>query len=404
MIQSPFYNKNIEKVAVITQHTIHYRPEAYISLRSKLREMVQRVNPQDIISTRFHSDDFNTSRAEYVSIRLRLLAIAFAVLAPLWIPIDYFVMNDPVFTYIVLLRLAFSAAFLALSRWGTNCNRLSAARLRLFFFIMIPGLFFFLTHMILTGTTEEHGILLGYSFLPFLIMALLTIVPLTFLEGLGCSGLIILIFITTKLSQGTLNTIPAMGDLWLLLLLTIIALWVQMTQLHMLMRLYREATRDALTGLVNRRVLTTKLEEETALSDTSNEPLSVLLFDLDLFKRVNDTYGHHAGDTVLQAFAQVLQRHCGDSHLVGRYGGEEFLAILPGADVEAAHQCAERIRLACHDYTVHTEEDHSKITFTTSIGVALRKADETAHDLLSRVDQGLYKAKSSGRDLVAIAD
>lgn len=399
-----FYNKNIHKEAVITQHTIHYRPDAYISLRRKLREMGQRVNPQDIISTRFHSDDFNTSRAEYISIRLRLLAIAFAVLAPLWIPIDYFVMNDPVFTYIVLLRLAFSVAFLVLSRWGTNCNKLFSARLRVLIFIIIPGAFFFATHLLLSGTTEEHGILLGYSFLPFLIMALLTIVPLTLLEGLSYSGLIILFFVVTKLTQGSLNTITAMGDLWLLLLLAMIALWVQMTQLHMLMRLYREATRDALTGLVNRRVLAGKLEEETLQSDLNDQPLSVLLFDLDLFKRVNDTYGHHAGDTVLQAFSQVLQRYCGEGHLVGRYGGEEFLAILPGADVEEAHRCAEQIRLACHDYTVHTEEEQSRITFTTSIGVALRKADETAHDLLSRVDQGLYKAKSSGRDLVAVAD
>lgn len=373
-------------------------------MRRKLREMVQRVNPQDILSTRFHSDDFNTSRAEYISIRLRLLAIVFAVLAPLWIPIDYFVMNDPVFTYIVLLRLSFSAAFLALSRWGTNCNKLSAARTRILIFIIIPGAFFFATHMILSGTTEEHGVLLGYSFLPFLIMALLTIVPLTLLEGVSYSGLIILFFVGTKLTQGSLATITAMGDLWLLVLLAVIALWVQMTQLHMLMRLYREATRDALTGLVNRRVLTTKLEEETLQSELNEQPLSVLLFDLDLFKRVNDTYGHHAGDTVLQAFAQVLQEHCGDGHLVGRYGGEEFLAILPGANVEEAHKCAEQIRLACHDYTVHTDEEQRAITFTTSIGVALRYADETAHDLLSRVDQGLYKAKSSGRDLVAIAD
>lgn len=366
--------------------------------------MAQRVNPQDILSTRFHSRDFNTSRAEYISIRIRLLAIAFAVLAPLWIPIDYFVMNDPVFTYVVLLRLTFSVAFLLLSRWGTSCNRLAAARTRIVAFILIPGLFFFATNMLLPSMKYEHGILLGYSFLPFLIMALLTIVPLTFLEGVAFTGLVIAFFVITKFAQGTLLTIPAMGDLWLLLLLGAIAMWVQMTQLHMLMRLYREATRDALTGLVNRRVLADKLEQEIAQSEHANEPLSVLLFDLDLFKRVNDTYGHHAGDTVLQAFAQILRSHCGDNHLVGRYGGEEFLAILPGHDVEAAREHAERVRLACHQYTVYTDEDVSKINFTTSIGVALRKVGEKSHDLLNRVDQGLYRAKSGGRDLVSIAD
>lgn len=399
-----YKNKHAQGSAAITQHTIHYRPEAYVSLRKKLREMTQRVNPQDLFSTRFHSRDFNTSRSEYISIRIRLLAIAFALLAPLWIPIDYFVMGEPVFTYIVLLRLGFSAAFIVLSRWGTNCNRIAAARGRIMLFILIPGLFYFASHMLLEGIDAEHGVLLGYSFLPFLIMALLTIVPLTFLEGLLSTGAVILFFVITRALDGSLLNIPTLGELWLLLLLGTIAMWVQMTQLHMLMRLYREATRDALTGLVNRRVLTTKLEQEIAQSDHTGAPLSVLLFDLDLFKRVNDTYGHHAGDTVLQAFGQILQSHCGDNHLVGRYGGEEFLAILPGCDVDASCEAAERIRLACHSYTVHADEEHTKINFTTSIGVAMRKQEESATDLLGRVDQGLYKAKSSGRDLVSVAE
>jgi len=373
-------------------------------LRKKLREMVQRVNPQDIISNRFHSRDFNTSRAEYISIRIRFLAIAFAILAPLWIPIDFYVMDDPVFTYIVILRLAFAAAFLLLSRWGTQCSRLTAARVRILTFITIPGIFFFATNMLLGGNDGEHGILLGYSFLPFLIMALLTIVPLTFIEGFSFVSLTIAFFLATKIVQGNLMTISAMGDLWLLLLLAVIALWVQMTQLHMLMRLYREATRDALTGLVNRRVLSQKLEQEIEQGGGADVPMSVLLFDLDLFKRINDTYGHHAGDTVLQAFSEILRSHCGDNHLVGRYGGEEFLAILPATDVEDARTLAEKIRKACHRYTVYTAEDYKPINFTTSIGVALRKPEERSRELLSRVDQGLYKAKSSGRDLVSIAD
>lgn len=366
--------------------------------------MVQRVNPQDIFSTRFHSRDFNASRSEYISIRIRLLAIAFAFLAPLWIPIDYFVMGDPTFTYIVLLRLGFALAFLALSRWGTHCNGLTQARTRVLLFILIPGSFFFATHMLLEGINEDHGILLGYSFLPFLIMALLTIVPLTFIEGIAYTSLVIAFFLLTKIVQGTLLTIPAMGDLWLLLLLGGIALWVQMTQLHMLMRLYREATRDALTGLVNRRVLSTKLEQEIGQSQIEGKPLSALLFDLDLFKRVNDTYGHHAGDTVLQAFAEILRSHCRDGDMVGRYGGEEFFAILPNTTVDDARELAETIRLACHRYTVFTNEDNKEIHFTTSIGVALRKDDESADDLLKRVDKGLYAAKSSGRDLVSVAE
>jgi diguanylate cyclase (GGDEF)-like protein len=255
--------------------------------------------------------------------------------------------------------------------------------------------------MLLHDINAEHAILLGYSFLPFLLMALLTIVPLTLLEGAAYASLIIAFYVVTKLLQGSFFTIPSLGDLWLLLLLAVIALWVQMTQLHMLMRLYREATRDALTGLVNRRVLSSKLAQEISRSDNS---LAVLLFDLDLFKRINDTYGHHAGDTVLQAFSEVLKHHCREHHVVGRYGGEEFLAVLPDTDLETAKEIAEHIRTACHHYKVYTAEEGKEISFTTSIGVAMRKRDESAHDLLSRVDQGLYAAKSAGRDLVSIAD
>jgi len=386
----------------VAQDQVHYRPDSYISLRKRLREMSQRVNPQDIISTRFHSRDFNTSRSEYISIRIRTLAVAFALLAPLWIPIDYIVMDNPTFSYIVMLRLAFSISLLALSRWGTRCNLLYAARMRIFLFILIPALFFLGSHMLLHDINSEHAILLGYSFLPFLVMALLTIVPLTFLEGISFASVIIVFYITTKILQGHFLTIPSLGDLWLLLLLAAIALWVQMTQLHMLMRLYREATRDALTGLVNRRVLSTKLAQEIANDGDSS--LAVLLFDLDLFKRINDNYGHHAGDTVLQAFGEILKRHCRDTNVVGRYGGEEFLAILPDTDVVAAKNVAERIRLACHRYKVYTADEGKEINFTTSIGVAMRKPSESAHELLARVDQGLYAAKSGGRDLVSVAD
>lgn len=385
----------------VVQEQVHYRPDSYVSLRKKLREMAHRVNPQDIISTRYHSRDFKTSRSEYISIRIRTLAIVFALLAPLWMPIDYFAIDNPSLTYIVALRLLFSISLVFLSRWGTSCNILYSARIRILLFILVPCLFFLASHMVLEGIDTDHAILLGYSFLPFLVMALLTMLPLTLLEGITYTGILIAFYVLTKLLQGTFLTVPALGDLWLLLLLAVVVLWVQVTQLHMLMRLYREATLDALTGLVNRRVLAAKLEQELQSGDGH---LVVLLFDLDLFKRINDNYGHHAGDTVLQAFGEILKRHCKDNNVVGRYGGEEFLAILPNTSIENALELAERIRLACHRYKVYTAEDGQEINFTTSIGLALHKPHENGHGLLCRVDQGLYQAKSGGRDLVSVAE
>lgn len=386
-----------------TTKQIYLHPDQYISLGKKLRRLMNRVNPRDIFSTAHHSRDFKNSRAEYISIRIRTLAMVFAVLAPLWIPIDYMVMEHDTFVKFLFLRLGFIASFIALTMWGIRCNRLFAARIRVALFIIIPGLFYMISHQLLPNGGGDNAILLGYSFLPLLVMALMTIVPLTVLEGLALNGLLVAIYIATQILEQSLLTISALGTLWLLLLLGVIALWVQITQLHMLMRLYREATRDALTGLVNRRVLSAKIEEELALHNRNDDEMCVMLFDLDLFKRINDTHGHHTGDMVLQAFAEVLQDHCSGTMTAGRYGGEEFLAILPYSKLEEAKSLAENIRVACHGITV-CSPDNVEVNFTTSIGIAHRKPDEDAQSLLSRVDDGLYKAKASGRDFVAVAE
>jgi diguanylate cyclase (GGDEF)-like protein len=381
-----------------------YQADSYVSIRKRLRQMLQRINPQDIISTRVHSRDFIHSRAEYISIRIRILSIGFAVLAPLWIPIDYFSMSKSAFHQFLSLRLMFAAMFLVLGLWGTQCNRIYLARARLLAFVCIPGLFYLFSSQLLSGIDGNQGILHGYTFLPLLIMALIAIAPLTLIEGLFYSSIIVGFFLAASIVRGNLISADTVEGLWLLLLLGMIAMWIQMSQLHMLMRLYREATRDALTGLVNRRVLTTRLEQEVGLHENDSAQLSLLIFDLDLFKRINDSYGHHAGDVVLQAFAEILREYSGSQDIVGRYGGEEFLAILPNRSQQEAARLAEKIRKACHRYTVYIEEDNYEIEFTTSIGVANWRRGESAETLVKRVDQGLYQAKAKGRDMVIIAE
>lgn len=373
-------------------------------LKGKVRDMVRRVSPEDLLGTSQHSRDFRHSRAEYVSVRVRILAFLFAVLAPLWIPIDYFVMDGERFGPMVGLRLTFSVLLIGLGLWGTHCNRLRAARARMAGFLLVPALFYVGSRVVLGGGLPEDGVLAGYSFLPFLMVALLAVVPLTLLEGVAFIAIPAASLIGSEWYFGTLSSVHTLGQLWLLALLAMISLWIQMTQLHMLMRLYREATRDALTGLVNRRVLYRWLDQDIAARTQSGGTLSVLLFDLDLFKRVNDTYGHLAGDAVLQTFARVLQHHLPETAVIGRYGGEEFLAVLPGMDLEQARTEAERIRRACHENAVaDPDSDAQLIRFTTSTGVAQWRPAETAEELLVRVDNGLYQAKESGRDLVAVA-
>lgn len=367
----------------------------------RLADWLRRTSLQDIISAHGHSADFDGSRAEYLYLRVRVLALAFAILAPLWIPIDFLLLERRLFFPILGLRLAFSALFLLLGVWVALPHSLTLARVRLGAFIGIPSLFYIASRVVLEGLPQA-GVLMGYNFLPYLMVSFLAIFPLTFMEGLGYALAMGATFVSAELYFGGLFSIPTLGNIWLLGLLAGIAMWAELAQLQMLLQLYREATRDALTGLVNRRALTRQLDAEIEGARQRGTPLSVILLDIDLFKRVNDTYGHLTGDAVLQRFARVLLGEL-RPHLVGRYGGEEFLGILPAQTVGQAQKTAERIRQACHSVGVLTSTGQ-EATFTVSVGAAQLREGETSEALLDRVDQGLYQAKESGRDLVAVAE
>lgn len=163
--------------------------------------------------------------------------------------------------------------------------------------------------------------------------------------------------------------------------------------------LMRLATTDPLTGLPNRRHFMEQLEYELARIKRFGKPACLLMLDLDHFKRVNDTYGHAAGDAVLRHFALLAQNSLREIDLIGRLGGEEFGVLLPGTDMAGALELAERLRLAVAAAPVQVEED--AIPVTVSVGVAeFLSADPHPDDILARADMALYKAKESGRNRV----
>lgn len=377
-------------------------PEAASKSGRRLRDWANSASLRDLLNASPHSADFDGLRAEYLFLRVRLLSLIFAVLAPLWIPIDYLFLKNDLFVSLLSMRLAFSGLYLALGMWRTSETSLVLARWRVLFFLLIPSLFYVGSRLLMSQYHSDQEILVGYMFLPFLLVGLLAVFPLTFVEGTGAALFVGAFLLAAELIAGTLLTITTLANFWLLGLLATIALWAELTQLHMLLRLYREATRDPLTRLVNRRVINRWLALETVGARREGTPLTVLLFDLDLFKRINDTYGHLSGDAVLRAFGEILQREA-STPLIGRYGGEEFLAILPGVDARSARLVAERIRNACHDTRIQAT-DGSIIRFTTSVGVAEMASGDTAESLIHRVDKGLYQAKEAGRDLVTVAE
>jgi diguanylate cyclase (GGDEF)-like protein len=167
----------------------------------------------------------------------------------------------------------------------------------------------------------------------------------------------------------------------------------------------RKANSDGLTGLINKRYLKDLLGEAIHKAEVQQSPVSVFLFDLDHFKRLNDKYGHLTGDRVLQGTAEVLRRTVRDGDIAARWGGEEFLVILPGTPKEGAWLAAEKVRKSL-EIQVFQDEDGKPVTkVTLSGGVATFPEDgRQQSELVAAADKALYRAKQAGRNRIVKAE
>lgn len=164
-------------------------------------------------------------------------------------------------------------------------------------------------------------------------------------------------------------------------------------------KLREQAIRDPLTGLFNRRYLKETLPRELARAHRENKPLSIIMIDIDHFKAVNDQFGHGAGDRLLQALSEMLRCLIRESDIACRYGGEEFLAVLPGAALQDSLTRAESFRVGFEQLTI-TYENH-RISRTISLGVAVYPDHgDDSETLIAAADKALYQAKKAGRNQV----
>jgi diguanylate cyclase len=156
---------------------------------------------------------------------------------------------------------------------------------------------------------------------------------------------------------------------------------------------------DALTGLANRRALEEFVRSAQITSMETGEPLSILMIDIDHFKKFNDSFGHQVGDQVLRLVAKVLQENVRGDDLAARYGGEELMAVLPGTAVDICAEIAERIRRRISEARLTRRATGEEISsVTVSIGVAQFRLAESAEMMIERCDRALYQAKRSGRN------
>jgi diguanylate cyclase (GGDEF)-like protein/PAS domain S-box-containing protein len=181
-------------------------------------------------------------------------------------------------------------------------------------------------------------------------------------------------------------------------------LQIQLIEIGVLQSKLREqAIRDPLTNLFNRRYLEETLERELARAAREDYPVCVIMIDLDHFKRVNDTYGHEAGDEILKTLAITLSEHCRRGDFACRYGGEEFVVVMPNINLEIAYERAEKIRQSLNSLRV--PYGHYHLTIPMSMGIAGYPINgETREVVLRAADQAMYGAKEAGRDHILSYD
>jgi len=208
-------------------------------------------------------------------------------------------------------------------------------------------------------------------------------------------GIVLVGVVALKTAENPLNGL-IVGTVLLVAVVMVRQLLAQRENVRLLARTTALAATDTLTGLTNRRTFFEEAHALLAHAHASGQSVSALMIDVDDFKHVNDTYGHAAGDLVLHTIGIIGCQHIRSTDLLARYGGDEFVALLPSADLDAATRVAQRFADAVAAQAFNFD-DHTDVTLTLSIGAACAQTDQSLTDLLARADHALYDAKRAGR-------
>lgn len=191
------------------------------------------------------------------------------------------------------------------------------------------------------------------------------------------------------------HQIPFITSVFSIIALAFCLVWIINSRL--VRSLENLSMRDSLTSLYNRRGLEKVARHLFENKQSNKHSTTVLMCDIDHFKSINDNFGHHVGDIVIQDVATLLKQHLRSSDIICRYGGEEFVVLLPNTDTNHAKDLAERVRVLIHNHRV---KDYPSIIPSISIGVAKCTNSQTVNHLIGKADTALYQAKESGRNCI----
>jgi diguanylate cyclase (GGDEF)-like protein len=357
-----------------------------------------------LIRARNHISLLDKRRTTMIVSRVRLIAGLFAVLTPLWIVVDVAAFPREIWLPLAVARICATVAFVLVMVAVPKMNRMKDAYKALAMLMAIPTAFFLFSHQHMTQFELEGvqaAFSTGYAFLPFVMLAGLSIFPLTLLEAIA--------FISPLLGMEALGAVTRIAvvdwptfaaSFWLMVLIAGVSTLAGLSQLAFIIVLVREAIRDGMTGCFSRQSGEELMELQFILSNRSGTPLTAVFIDLDHFKQVNDKFGHDAGDRTLVSAVDAVRSHLRMGDMLTRWGGEEFLLIMPNTTAPLACKALTRVR----ELGFGTRPDGTRMTASMGIAERIRDGAEDWRQLVEFADQRMYTAKQGGRDRVVGCD
>jgi len=375
-------------------------------LRSRFQSFVGQIPEDDVLAILtpiHHGHALRNERSAILLNRSRLVAMVFAIVTPAWIAVDAWSFEWPIWGWLALGRIAASGLFLLIGVYASRRVRPQSAFAVVAGVFAVPIVFFLASDFVLPDLPESGASLAvntAYSFLPFIIAVGLSLFPLTAIENAAIALPLLFAQAVVGSEDAVAGIGYSLGVLWELAVIAAVAGFAGLTQLAFLTRFIVKAAHDALTGLFSRRFAEQAFEIQFEVSKRSDRPLAVLFIDLDRFKTVNDQFGHDAGDEVLATAGAKIRAVLRQQDIAARWGGEEFLVVLPNTDLAGADVVIDRLGKT----GLGLRPDG--IAQTASVGIAERKRDHTpdARALADAADRRLYQAKKSGRNCMVGPD